>query len=67
MKTGYVMDEMTKLILAKYQVEGIIELIKGNPYEQYMFMHLNPVFYELERQLTNLSITDKIKETTTEK
>ena len=59
------MDDITKLILAKYQVEGIIELIKGNPYEQYMFMHLNPVFYELERQLTNLAATDKIKKTTT--
>ena len=55
------MDDITKLILAKYQVENIIELIKDNEYRQYMFMHLNPVFYELERQLTNLSITDKIE------
>ena len=55
------MDEQTKLILAIYQVENIIELIKDNEYRQYMFMHLNPVFYELERQLTNLTITDKIK------
>jgi len=60
------MDDTTKLILAKYQVEGIIELIKGNPYEQYMFMHLNTVFYELERQLTNLTVADKIKTTQTE-
>ena len=60
------MDDTTKLILAKYQVEGIIELIKGNPYEQYMFMHLNTVFYELERQLTNLTVADKIKRTQTE-
>ena len=57
------MDDITKLILAKYQVENIIELIKDNPYRQYMFMHLNPVFYELERQLTNLTIADKIKKT----
>ena len=60
------MDDVTKLILAKYQVEGIIKLIKGNPYEQYMFMHLNTVFYELERQLTNQSIAGKIKSTHTE-
>ncbi len=60
------MDNVTKLILAKYQVEGIIELIKGNPYEQHMFMHLNPVFYELERQLTNQSIAGKIKSNNTE-
>ena len=60
------MDEQTKLILAIYQVENIIELIKDNEYKQYMFMHLNPVYYELERQLTNLSIADKIKPTQTE-
>jgi hypothetical protein len=55
------MDDITKLILAKYQVENIIELIKDNEYRQYMFMHLNPVYYELERQLTNLAIADKIE------
>ena len=57
------MDDITKLILAKYQVENIIELTKDNEYRQFIFMHLNPVFYELERQLTNLSIADKIKPT----
>ena len=61
MRTGYVMDDITKLILAKYQVEGIIKLIKETRMRQYMFMHLNPVFYELERQLTNQSIAGKIK------
>ena len=55
------MDEQTKLILAKYQVENIIELIKDNPYRQYMFMHLNPVYYELQRQLTNSVVADKIE------
>ena len=55
------MDDITKLILAKYQVENIIELIKDNEYRQYMFMHLNPVYYELQRQLTNLTIVDKIE------
>ena len=59
------MDKQTKLILALYQVEGIIKLIEDNEYKQYMFMHLNPVYYELKRQLTNLSITDKIEKTTT--
>ena len=49
----------------RYQVENIIELIKGNEYEQYMFMHLNSVYYELERQLTNLTVADKIKQTQT--
>ena len=60
------MDDITKLILAKYQVENIIELTKDNEYKQFIFMHLNPVFYELERQLTNLIVADKIKRNQTE-
>ena len=59
------MDRQTKLTLALYQVDNIIKLIEDNEYKQYMFMHLNPVYYELKRQLTNLSITDKIEKTTT--
>ena len=59
------MDEQTKLILALHQVEGIVGLTKDNPYRQFIFMHLNSVKCELERQLTNLSITDKINKTTT--
>jgi hypothetical protein len=46
------MDRRTKLILAKHQVEGIMCLIKDNPYEQYMYMHLNTVYHELKRQLS---------------
>lgn len=61
------MDDQTKLILALHQVEGIVGLTKDNPYKQFIFMHLNSVKCELERQLTNLSITDKINKTTTEK
>ena len=60
------MDDITKLILAKYQVENIIELTKDNEYKQFIFMHLNPVFYELERQLTNLTVADKMKRNQTE-
>ena len=43
------MDELTKLFLARYQVKNIMELIKDNPYEQYMYMHLNTVYYEIEQ------------------
>ena len=59
------MDKQTKLTLALYQVDNIIKLIEDNEYKQYMFMHLNPVYYELKRQLTNLTITDKMEETST--
>ena len=46
------MDELTKLFLARYQVKNIMELIKDNPHEQYMYMHLNTVCYEIERQIS---------------
>ena len=48
------MDEETKLILALYQVEGITKLTENNEYKQYIFNHLNPIYYELQRQLSNL-------------
>lgn len=60
------MDEKSKLILALDQINSIIELIADNEYQQYMFLHLNPVYYELERQLTNLTIADKIETTNQE-
>ena len=40
------MDEKTKLILALEQINNIIELIADNEYQQYMFLHLNPVYYK---------------------
>jgi len=46
------MDEKTKLILAIYQVDGITNLTKGNPYEVFIHRHLNIIKVELERQLT---------------
>ena len=60
------MDEQTKLILALHQVDGITGLTKDNPYKQFIFMHLNSIKYELERQLTNMTIADKIKPIQTE-
>ena len=60
------MDEKSKLMLALDQINSIIELIADNEYQQYMFLHLNPVYYELERQLTNLTIADKIETTNQE-
>tara|TARA_R100000027_G_scaffold24217_1_gene17591 strand:+ start:508 stop:699 length:192 start_codon:yes stop_codon:yes gene_type:complete len=50
-------DPIFRLLSAKAQVENVIKLIEDNPYEQYMFMHLNTVKWELNRQLTNLQIT----------
>ena len=45
-------DPVFKLLSAKYQIENILKLIEGNPYEQYMNLKLTSVYYELERQLS---------------
>ena len=48
------MDETMRLILAKQQVNNLIELLKENEYKQYLYSHLNSIYYELQRQLSNL-------------
>ena len=55
-----------KLTLALMQVNNIVELTKDNEWENYLYSHLLSLKVELERQLTNLTITDKIKKTTKE-
>ncbi len=55
------MDKETKLLLALYQVEGIIELTKDNEYKEYIFRHMNPVYWEIKRQLTNLSHQSRLE------
>ena len=45
----------------KEYVEKTRELIRDNPYRQYMDLHLNTVYWELDRQITNLNVTDRTK------
>ncbi len=56
------MNTETKLLLILSQVEGIIKLIKDNEYEEYFISLLIPIRGELNRQLTNLAQSSKIKE-----
>jgi hypothetical protein len=60
------MDEQTKLILALYQVDGIVKLTEDNEFKHYLYCKLSSVKCELERQLTNLTNQSKIKEQTGE-
>ena len=50
-----------RLILAHQQVENLVALLEDNPYKSYMYQHLNPIKYEILRQLTNLNVTDSNK------
>lgn len=56
------MNQETKLILALMQIENIRELLKDGPYYAFLTSHLLPVRFEIERQLTNLKHSTKIKE-----
>jgi hypothetical protein len=51
----WVMNQKTKLTAALNQVDNIIDLLEDNEWKGYMYNHLSPVKYELERQLSNLS------------
>jgi len=59
------MDQKTKLILAQMQVENIYNLLSDGQYAGFFSSHLFPIKFEIERQLANLTNTNrytKIKE-----
>ena len=56
------MNEQTKLILALMQIDNIISLIEDNEYQKFLYGHLVSVRVELQRQLTNIQHSSKIKE-----
>lgn len=56
------MNEQTKLILALMQIENLTSLLAENEYSDYLHSHLIQMQIELNRQLTNLTNSTKIKE-----
>jgi len=57
------MDQTTKLILAKIQVENLVSLTSENEYRNFLYGHLMAIQVELERQLSLLK-HDKEKQNT---
>lgn len=49
--------EKTRLIFALHQVNNLTILLEDNEYKQFMYSHLIPMKYELQRQLNNLTNT----------
>lgn len=47
------MNEKTKLILAQMQINNLVELLKGNEYEKYLYSRLITIDVELKRQLSH--------------
>ena len=56
------MNQQTKLILALIQIDNLTSLVEGNEYQKYLYSHLISIQVELQRQLTNLNHSSKIKE-----
>jgi hypothetical protein len=57
--------DQSKLVLAQIQVDNLLNLLKGNPYENYLCGKLYGIRYELQRQmglLTNTNNSIKIEE-----
>lgn len=53
------MEQKTKLILALQQIENLCKLLKDGPYYAFITSHLLPVRFELERQLSLLTNTNR--------
>lgn len=46
--------ESERLFFALTQVNNIVSLLKDNECKTYIYSHLSPIKYELERQISNL-------------
>lgn len=55
------MSDKEKIIFALMQINNLSLLIDGNQYEKMLSSHLISVQVELERQLTNLIASSKLK------
>ena len=55
--------EKEKLIKALTQIENVAKLTEENAYKNYIYAHLSPIKYELERQLANYHATRDQKTT----
>lgn len=53
-KPKRVTDQRYILLAAIQQVDNIVSLLEENEWKNYMYQHLSPVRYELERQLSIL-------------
>ena len=57
------MREKERLIIALTQIENVVTLLEDNEWKNYLYNHLSPVKYELERQITNLNVYEETNKT----
>jgi hypothetical protein len=48
------MEKLAKLLLAEIQIDNLIELLKENQYEEYLYSKLIPIKCEIKRQQSHL-------------
>ena len=48
------MNEEQKLLIMIEQVNNLISCSEGNEWESHLVSHLSPLYFELNRQLSNL-------------
>ena len=56
------MTERERLSIALNQIDNVTSLLENNEWKTYLYNHLSPIKYELERQLTNLQNPPTIEE-----
>jgi hypothetical protein len=57
------MREKEKLLIALTQIDNVVTLLEDNEWKNYLYNHLSPVKYELERQITNLNVYEETNKT----
>ena len=57
------MREKERLLIALTQIENVVTLLEDNEWKNYLYNHLSPVKYELERQLSNLNGNEETNKT----
>lgn len=60
--TAGTMDQETKFLFVLMQIDNLTQLLKDNEYQTFLYSHLIPIKVEVQRQLTNLTHSSKMKE-----
>tara|TARA_Y100001937_G_scaffold125035_1_gene190942 strand:+ start:356 stop:532 length:177 start_codon:yes stop_codon:yes gene_type:complete len=55
------LTDRERLLFALTQVDNIVKLTEHNEWKNYLYNHLSPIKYELERQLSNLAESEQSK------
>lgn len=55
------LTDRERLLFSLTQIDNVVKLTEHNEWKNYLYNHLSPIKYELERQLSNLGESDEPK------